>query len=928
MRKLLVYFMAFVILFSFTLPINSYAVSNFTVVAFVPSPPSVDSFASYLLDINLSSDLKTSDYLSITFPSGFVLPSEISTDLVKINGTNASKVEVNNGVIKIYPTSTIPNGSEMIVKIDRQAKIKNPSNPGNYNFIVGISSETSTQTVSVAITKGISHLSMLVTPNRTSANAMYIVSFYTSENGGMSGTNGDNITVIFPQETVFSKTNILNSSITVNGYTVSGLVLTENVLKILLPQSLSIPGNGFVSIQISQDAGIKNPTQPGDYFLSVFTNKDPVVTNTMFTIKGTAVGDFYVSVIPNTQNAVSEIRFHFITSENGSLKKGIDKILIKFPGGFILPQHPDFTSISINSVKVENGSILENGLVSLSVPLDIASNSSVNILVDKTFGIKNPDQKGSYEFILYTSKDVMPVSSNVQINPSHISAPLFTLSIPQISANPEYKIMFFTGPGGALAQNVGKIYIVFPEEFSLPSSINPSDVTINDKPVQKPITIQQNEIIITVPTDIAENSGVIVYFSKKCNIKNPAIVGVYTLTVSTSSEQLPITSTGIFVNDYPISSAIVTPAQPDGKNGFYKTHPKVSLSVSSPYNDTQIYYYFDNSEKVLYNGAPITVPDGIHKFYFYAKNKNGEMEGRIHAIDFKVDTIIPSITITSPKSDQIDGSLAVLTGSTEVGATVTINGSYVPVDQSGKFSVIVSGSGSKTFKIVAVDLAGNSASKTIVLNFNATPQSPPELNITSPQDGITVYMADLVVSGKTDPGATVTVNGKNVEVGSDGMFTVSLTLQPGQNKITVTAEKNGAKSEKVIYVKYVKSVVMKLQIGNSNAIVNGVVVSLDAPPVIINNRTLVPLRFISESFGANVVWDPVLRIVDVSFNGTTIKLQINNNLASVNGKKVILDSPPQIIKGRTMVPLRFIVESFNAHVEWDGGTQTITITYP
>ncbi len=928
MKKLLIFFLTLVLLFGFVFPINSYAVNNFTIVAFVPSPPSVDSFASYLLDLNLSADFKTNDFISITFPSGFALPSVIPTDLVRLNGSNASKVEVNGRVVRVYPASTVPSGSEVILKIDRRAKIKNPSNPGNYNFTVGISSETGTQSVSVTITKGVSHLSVLVTPDITSTNAMYIISFYTSDNGGLSGANGDNITVIFPQETVFTKKSIPNSAITVNGYVISGLVLTENVLKILLPQSLNIPNNGFVSIQISESAGIKNPGDPGDYFMSVFTDKDPVVTNTMFTIKGTTVSDFYASVVPNTQNANSEIRLHFVTSGNGSLKKDKDEILIKFPEGFVLPQHPDFSSVSINSIKVKSGSISKNGLISLFVPLDIASNSSVNVLIQKSFGIKNPNQKGSYEFVLYTTKDVMPVSSNVQINPSHISAPLFTISVPQISASSGYRVIFFTGPGGALAQNVGKIYIVFPEEFSLPSAINPSDISINKQPVQKPITIQQNKIIITVPLNISGNSGVIIELSKKCGIRNPAISGVYTLTVYTSVEQLPVVSTGIYVNDFPISNAVVTPEKPDGKNGFYKTHPKITLSVISPYSDTQIYYYFDNSEKVLYNGTPVVVPDGIHKFHFYAKNKNGEIEERIHEIDFKVDTVSPFITITSPKSDQVNNSYTVLAGNTETGATITINGDYVPVDKNGNFSVVVSGNGSKTFKIVAVDPAGNSASKTIVLNFNTIPQNPPELDITSPQDGTTVYMADLVVSGKTDPGATVTVNGESADVDSNGSFTVSLSLQPGQNKILVVAEKNGAKSEKVIYVKYIKSIVMKLQIGNSNAIVNGVVVSLDAPPVIINNRTLVPLRFISESFGANVEWDPVLRIVDVSFNGTTIKLQINNKLASVNGKKVILDSPPQIINGRTMVPLRFIVESFSAHVEWDGGTQTITITYP
>ncbi|MGC9090086.1 MAG: copper amine oxidase N-terminal domain-containing protein [Caldisericia bacterium] len=52
------------------------------------------------------------------------------------------------------------------------------------------------------------------------------------------------------------------------------------------------------------------------------------------------------------------------------------------------------------------------------------------------------------------------------------------------------------------------------------------------------------------------------------------------------------------------------------------------------------------------------------------------------------------------------------------------------------------------------------------------------------------------------------------------------------------------------------------------------------------------------------------------------------NYASVNGKKVMLDVPPQIINKYTYVPLRFISESLNASVEWDGATKTIIIIYP
>jgi hypothetical protein len=932
MKKFIGVFLTVIFLFSFAVfPKATFSMNNFTIIAFVLSPPSTHSFSSYLLDVDLSNDLTTSDFISITFPAGFVVPDNIPVDFVTINGDPVSKAELqsNANVLKIYPARTIAKSTEIILKIDRSARIRNPGTPGSYNFVIGISNESAAQTVSVAITQGISHLSVLASPDLTGSNAMYIISFYVSQDGGMSGTNGDNITIIFPESTEFTLSQIPESTITINGFAASGVVRTENIVKVLLPDSLAIPNGGFVSVQISENAGIKNPATPGDYFISIFTDKDPVITNTIFTVRGTSISNLSVLLNPNTQNAKTEIRIRFLTSKNGDLTKNKDKIFIKFPEGFVLPSHPDFTNVSVNGKSVQDGSLdLSNNTLILITPVNIPPTSSVNILIGKGFGIKNPPQKGVYDFVLYTSKDLMSVEVSVQINPSHISAPLFVLTKPQISANSDYKIIFFTGPGGALVAGIGQIDIVFPEAFSLPGAIETANILVNDKPLNKPVNIQQNKIIITVPDNISGGDGVIVYFKKECGIKNPSVPGVYTLTVFTSAEQMPMISTGWFINDLPISSAKVTPEKPDGLNGFYKTHPKITLSVLSPYSDTKIYYYFDNSAKVLYNGNPIVVPDGIHKFYFYAENKNGGIEYNTHEIDFKVDTVVPAIIITSPTNYEVNGSTTILSGKTEPGVSVKLNGNYIPVSQSGEFSVLASGSGNKTFEITATDPAGNSATKKIVINFNTVSQNPPALEITSPQDETTVYMADLVVSGKTDPGAAVFINGKSVSVSDDGTFTYNLTLKEGDNAVVVVAKKNGASTTKTIHVKYVKSIVIKLQIGNTNSIVNGEVVSLDAAPVIVNNRTLVPLRFISESFGANVKWDPVLRIVEINFNGTDIKLQIDNELASVGGKKIVLDAPPQIIKGRTMVPLRFIVESFNAHVEWDGDTQTITITYP
>ncbi len=93
-----------------------------------------------------------------------------------------------------------------------------------------------------------------------------------------------------------------------------------------------------------------------------------------------------------------------------------------------------------------------------------------------------------------------------------------------------------------------------------------------------------------------------------------------------------------------------------------------------------------------------------------------------------------------------------------------------------------------------------------------------------------------------------------------------------------------------------------------------------------------PFRFIGEGLGAIVNFktdSKIGRVVTVSYVlGTTlITLYIGEKFADVNGKKVELDVPPQIVKGRTVVPLRFVTEALGCDVKWDGKTKTITITY-
>jgi len=111
-------------------------------------------------------------------------------------------------------------------------------------------------------------------------------------------------------------------------------------------------------------------------------------------------------------------------------------------------------------------------------------------------------------------------------------------------------------------------------------------------------------------------------------------------------------------------------------------------------------------------------------------------------------------------------------------------------------------------------------------------------------------------------------------------------------------------------------------------IVDGRILSLDVPPVIEEGRTLVPLRAIFETLGAEVEWDGATRTVTATKGETVIYLTIGDKRVRVGSQVVTLDVPGRIVNGRTLVPLRFVSESLGAQVHWDGATRVVTVKTP
>lgn len=107
--------------------------------------------------------------------------------------------------------------------------------------------------------------------------------------------------------------------------------------------------------------------------------------------------------------------------------------------------------------------------------------------------------------------------------------------------------------------------------------------------------------------------------------------------------------------------------------------------------------------------------------------------------------------------------------------------------------------------------------------------------------------------------------------------------------------------------------------------VNGQNLVMDVQPVVISERTFVPLRAIFEALGASVNWEPQSKRITGVRGNTTIILHVGQNIASISGRAVSLDVPPIVLGERTLVPIRFVSENLGAQVNWDAANRIINI---
>ena len=176
------------------------------------------------------------------------------------------------------------------------------------------------------------------------------------------------------------------------------------------------------------------------------------------------------------------------------------------------------------------------------------------------------------------------------------------------------------------------------------------------------------------------------------------------------------------------------------------------------------------------------------------------------------------------------------------------------------------------------------------------------------------YLGKDTSSGRYAFMEPYSVDGNGVKIGVDGhpsplsqTFTMPLNSMPLGFKVAGFDNLGGTR--------------VTLTIGKNIAAVNSVEKTLDASPVIRNNRTMLPVRFVAESFGAKVGWSGATSTATLTgADGRVVEITIGKSSATVDGKTVPLDSPAYIdpASGRTYLPVRAVAEALGVTVFWNG----------
>ncbi len=986
-KKFLVFFLLFSLLY-LTIPINAFKVSAIQNVWMEILPRKISSSATYKFHFTIEKKLEVHKPIILFFGAGTTLVPPLPEDPIKRHERLVQIIEAmsiglspcsacqGDPIIKFKKDGTVesmefnthldldpsfPGYEHVVVTVPAVCGFTTPAKPGFY--IYGVSTFVE-QTKAYAppfeivethlgVPEGMPTIEVL--PVTCNSNATYIITFNVGR-GGWLPSGAGLIKLKFPIETKFSKlfAEIKPENILVNNVPVGNPINgTKTLINFITP--VEIKDSGKVTIVLNEKVGIFNPAGPGSFTVEVATSAEPewVKSETYSIQKG--ISKLTINPIKVGRNAEYVLSFAFSIVE---LKMG-GAIIVKFPPNVQLPSNINNEYILINEEKPILAEKKGTEFV-IFIAKELHLDDGVEIIFKKECGIRNPVTPGKIQLQYRPSNyDIYEATSFVEIIEGKLEVGEITIDPRNANEIASYIIPVTLGDkNGITMLNTEALSIQFPTQTFLPEIINLEDVRLNyvDKKVIIPIhkVIKSENIIEVYPSsNIPQASQLLITFYKEIGIRNPEDTGQYQLSVFTTKETEPQSSEYNILPPLPITQIIVTGGVM-GKNDWYTEPPLVKFICSDSTAETILIWDNKVNQSIIFDGKEKPLDTGQYEtiLHYYSKSVYGQEKTKDYK--FKVDTVKPEVVIDSPKETKTITNISPIeiTGRTtgiktilygidviQPDELVFINDEKIPVvikeDQekqifSGEFNTKLDlKQGENSIHLLVEDYAGNSVTKDYIVIFD---NIPPVLELIEPKQNSVILTSKLTIKGKTEPDIQLLVNGEIVYIEEDGKFLFETYMKNIGKQIFNTEATDSAGNITLKELNLWFGYTIILQIGSREALTNATQEALDVAPYIKSGSTMVPFRFIGQALGAEIGWQlnsqKFVEKVSYRLGNNFIELTIGSKTAKVNGKNVSLLVPPEIIKGRTFIPLRFVTENLGAEVLWEAKEQRITIKYP
>jgi hypothetical protein len=791
------------------------------------SPKKTGAAAQYTFGFNVSGTGALEggrDEIIIYFPEGTKIPAtlndELAADSIIVNGYNVEPRLVYADATRVF--ITLP--SEVNVRaygyvgviISQSVGIELPRKAGKHYWEVETSRDNRVYTNSFSINGSkISNLEISGSPAAVDKFAAYDLSFRTSYQGGLVPEK-DSIYLEFPREISLPRA-IVSGDVQVNGEKPlpGGVTINEqtNTLQIAVPPQLKISDGEIVQVQIDCRAGIRNPRKAGIYRIKVYTSGDSVSSGVDYSV-GMSISAPVVLISPNQAGEKGQYSVGFTTSMQGALRSGKDYIHLYFPSDTFIPYSISPSYITVNGYAAEAVETSKSDrIVSVRVPFsaNINNETYVSIVIKSEAGVLSPNNSGNYQIEVCTSADNNKVSSKeYSISGTGVYKPIVNESTCQPGELLSLQMLFQGAALGDLRRG-DKVTLIFPTAFTFPGQINKKYITVNGREIENLEMVGQ-ALLLTVPSgagiDYYEDTQISI--GSGAGIKTPRQEGQYSIIIYSSTEPGRTFNHVVTIGSGTASGVV---SKPTVELSSVKTGDVSSYTVS--FTNKSVYSLSGGSIISFSFPAGTVVPEMISRSFVRI---NGDTPDRV----------------------EVDGNKVLI---------------YLPADMqirdTEKITVLISKIG----------------------------------NIKNP-----LVAGNYTLQVETSQGYYAETENYTVEEAFSGS------------------------EEKIVF-----------KIGSTTAYKGSTAIVLDTPPTILENFTVVPLRALGDALGAETAYEATTRTVKVKYNQKELVFYIDSKLVKVDEQWVTADIPATIINDRVMIPARFVSQSFGAAVTWDEETREVTI---